>query len=212
MPPRLTPLRIQILQAIARLTREEGRPPSGEELARALGLGSSTVSFHMRALRELNYVTKAGHFGGLQLTDRALARIGEGIPVYGQIAAGPPILAEQTPDQVTPSLDALLGVRPGDFLLEVRGDSMIGIGVMHGDFVLVRPADEVLDGEVAVVLIPGEESATLKRFYRFGDDVVLMSENPDHARMTYPADQVRVRGRMVARMGLAATRVSKGRD
>jgi repressor LexA len=94
-------------------------------------------------------------------------------------------------------MDTFLDVREGDFLLCVSGESMTGIGVMNGDHVLVRPTQEVHDGEVAVVLIPGENAATLKRLYRFGPEVTLISENPAYARMTYPADQVQVQGRAV---------------
>lgn len=212
MPPRLTPLRIRLLQTLARLTRERGAPPSAEDLAQALGITPSTLSIHLKNLRELGYVTKAGRFGGLQLTEKAQAVVGGGIPIYGEIAAGPPVFADQAPDNITPSVDALLGVREGDFFLHVRGDSMTGIGVMDGDYVLVRPASEVLHGEVAVVLVPGEGTATLKRVYLFGDEVTLFSENPNYARMTYPADQVVIQGRMIARLGMAAPRVSEGRD
>ncbi|MXV18662.1 transcriptional repressor LexA [Deinococcus xianganensis] len=205
MPPRLTPLRLNLLRLAAQLTRAGG-PPSAAELARAAGLTEATMSFHLRALTELGMVERRGARGRLHLSDQARAAIQDGIPIYGQVAAGAPILAEQAPDHVTPSLDQLLGVREGDFLLQVRGDSMTGIGVMDGDYVLVRPAPQVLDGEVAVVLIPGENAATLKRVYVFGDEVVLVSENPDHPRRTYPAADVRVQGRMVARLGLAGPR------
>jgi repressor LexA len=211
MPPRLTPLRLQFLRTIARLTREQGGPPSAADLARACGLTEATISFHLKALRALGQIEKSGRHGRLQLSEQARLLTGEGIPIYGQIAAGPPVLAEQAPDQRTPSLDALIGVRDGDFLLEVRGDSMTGIGVMHGDYVLVRPAAEVLDGEVAVVLVPGENVATLKRLYRLGDEVVLMSENPAHPRMTFPAGDVQVQGRMVARFGRGVPRATQGR-
>lgn len=205
MPPRLTPLRLNLLRLAAQLTRAGG-PPSAAELARAAGLTEATMSFHLRALAELGMVERRGARGRLHLSDQARAAIQDGIPIYGQVAAGAPILAEQAPDHVTPSLDQLLGVREGDFLLQVRGDSMTGIGVMDGDYVLVRPAPQVLDGEVAVVLIPGENAATLKRLYVFGDEVVLVSENPDHPRRTYPAADVQVQGRMVARLGLAGPR------
>jgi repressor LexA len=206
MPPRLTDVRLRLLKTIQRLTREAGGPPSAAELARELGITEASVSVHLRALKELGCIERSGIRGRLQLTEQALALLGSGIPIYGQIAAGPPTLAEQQPDQVTPSLDIFLDVREGDFLLCVEGDSMTGIGVLHGDHVLVRPAREVHDGEVAVVLIPGENAATLKRLYRFGDQVTLISENPAYARMTYPAEQVQVQGRMVARVGLAAPR------
>lgn len=212
MPPRLTALRLQLLRAVLRLTRDHGGPPSAAELARHLGITEASVSAHLRVMTELGYVGRNGPRGRLLLTEKAQAAIGVGLPIYGQIAAGPPTLAEQSPDRVTPSLDALLGVRDGDFLLQVRGDSMSGIGVMDGDYVLVRPAQEVHDGEVAVVLVPGEGTATLKRLYRFEDQVTLLSENPAHPRMTFPATEVQVQGRMIARVGFGGARSSTPRD
>ncbi|WP_407571781.1 transcriptional repressor LexA [Deinococcus altitudinis] len=206
MPPRLTAVRLHLLRTVLRLTRDTGGPPSAAELARELKITEASASLHLRALRELGYIERTGARGRLLLSDKALAAIGGGIPIYGQIAAGPPILAEQSPDSVTPSLDSFLDVRDGDFLLRVSGESMTGIGVMNGDHVLVRPTQEVHDGEVAVVLISGENAATLKRLYRFGPEVTLLSENPAFARMTYPADQVQVQGRMIARVGLAPRR------
>ena len=206
MPPRLTQVRLQLLRHIQRLTRELGGPPSAAELARELKITEASVSLHLRALRELGYVERTGTRGRLLLTEKALTLVGSGIPIYGQIAAGSPILAEQTPDSSTPSLDALLGVREGDFLLCVRGDSMTGIGVMDGNHVLVRPTQEVHDGEVAVVLIPGENAATLKRFFRFGEQVTLQSENPNHPLMTFHASEVQIQGRMIAHVGQAGPR------
>ncbi|MFC3834405.1 transcriptional repressor LexA [Deinococcus rufus] len=211
IPPRLTPLRLDLLRTIARRTRDGGGPPSAAELARATRLTEATISAHLRALRELGYVERHGPRGRLLLTARALNAARSGIPVYGHIAAGPPGLAESSAEQVTPSLDALLDVQDGDFLLRVRGESMTGIGIMDGDYVLVRPAADVLDGEVAVVLIPGEDSATLKRLYRFVDRVILEAENPAVDRLSFPAGAVQVQGRMVARLGLGAPRRSASR-
>lgn len=208
MPPDLTPTRTRILSAALQL----GSGATLRTIAQKLGLTHEAVRQQAKILRDLGYLEPAAtRFAPLTLTERARSSLGVGIPIYGQIAAGRPILAEQAPDHTTPSLDALLGVREGDFLLEVRGDSMTGIGVMNGDWVLVRPATTVTDGEVAVVLVPGENTATLKRLYHFGDDVVLVSENPDHARMTYPAGEVQVQGRMVGRLGTVPTRTSWGR-
>ena len=208
MPPDLTPTRTRILSAALQL----GSGATLRTIAQKLGLTHEAVRQQAKILRDLGYREPAAtRFAPLTLTERARTSLGVGIPIYGQIAAGRPILAEQAPDHTTPSLDALLGVREGDFLLEVRGDSMTGIGVLNGDWVLVRPATTVADGEVAVVLVPGENTATLKRLYHFGDDVVLVSENPDHARMTYPASEVQVQGRMVGRLGTVPTRTSWGR-
>ena len=102
MPPRLTDLRLHLLRLIARLTRDQGGPPSAAELARQLKISEQAVSVHLRVLRDLGYIERTGARGRLILCDRALLLIGGGIPIYGQIAAGPPTLAEQGPDQVTP--------------------------------------------------------------------------------------------------------------
>ena len=73
---------------------------------------------------------------------------------------------------------------------------------------VVRPAPEVHDGEVAVVLVPGDNAATLKRLYHLGQDILLTSENPAMPRLSFPAEQVQVQGRMVGRVGVGAPRVS----
>ncbi len=203
MPPELTPTRTRLLSLILSL----GQDATTTRVAEKARVSKTAISNHVTALRTLGYLEEsAGRYAPLTLTDRARQILQIGIPIYGQIAAGRPILAEQTPDQTTPSLDALLGVRDGDFLLEVRGDSMTGIGVMHGDWVLVRPASTVQDGEVAVVLIPGENTATLKRVLHFHDVIILISENPDHPRMSFPAEQVVIQGKMIGRVGMVPTR------
>ena len=209
MSPTLTPRRLELLTALHRLSlRQSGITVS--DLALALHLSRTKVQLHLSALRTLGLVREtSGRHGDMGLTDEGRAVIQVGIPIYGQIAAGPPTLAEQDPDARTPSLDAMLGVQEGDFLLCVRGDSMTGIGVMDGNHVLVRPTTEVRDGEVAVVLVPGEDAATLKRFYRFGHQVSLQCENPNHALMTFHASEVQVQGRMLGVIGLPRPRVSR---
>ncbi|MBZ9752169.1 repressor LexA [Deinococcus sp. HMF7620] len=211
MPPDLTPTRTRILSAALTL----GAGATLRAVAQKVHLSHEAVRLQVKILRNLGYLEPPdSRFASLVLTERAKVSLGLGIPIYGQIAAGRPILAEQEPDHTTPSLDALLGVREGDFLLEVRGDSMIGIGVMNGDWVLVRPATTVTDGEVAVVLVPGDNAATLKRLYHLHDEVVLLSENPEHPRQSYSAADIQVQGRMVGRLGMVPGRASlpaKGR-
>lgn len=205
MPPELTPTRTRLLSLILSL----GKDATITRVAEKARVSKAAISNHVTALRTLGYLEEsAGRYAPLTLTDRARQILQIGIPIYGQIAAGRPILADQAPDQTTPSLDALLGVRDGDFLLEVRGDSMTGIGVMHGDWVLVRPASTVQDGEVAVVLIPGENTATLKRVLHFHGEVILSSENPDHPRMSFPAEQVVIQGKMIGRVGMVPARAT----
>ncbi|MHA0036048.1 transcriptional repressor LexA [Deinococcus sp. PESE-13] len=205
MPPELTPTRRSILQATLRL----GAGATAGQVAQEVGITKQAISQQVNILRKLGYLQPAEtRYGPLQVTDRARAALGEGLPIYGQIAAGVPTLAEQSPEDFTPSIEALLGLKAGDFLLRVRGESMTGIGVMDGDYVVVRPAPEVHDGEVAVVLVPGDNAATLKRLYHFGQDILLTSENPAMPRLSFPAEQVQVQGRMVGRVGVGAPRVS----
>jgi len=180
-----------------------------ENVARQLGVTKQAVSYQVGILRDLGYLEPPeGRYGVLVPTPHARLALGEGLAIYGQIAAGVPTLAEQAPDEFTPSLEVLLGLKPGDFLLRVRGESMTGIGVLDGDYVVVRPTEEVHDGEVAVVLIPGENAATLKRLYHVGEEIVLVSENPAVGHLNFPANQVRVQGRMVGRVGVGASRVT----
>lgn len=198
MPPELTPTRQHLLTAVLKL----GPQATLDRLAHELGHTKQAISYQAKILVTLGYLEERHtRYGPLVPTPRTRLVLGQGIPIYGEIAAGVPTLAEQNPDDYTPTIEELLGMKEGDFLLKVRGDSMIGIGVMPGDHVVIRPTQLVHDGEVAVVLVPGENTATLKRFYHFGDEVILRSENPHLAQMSYPAEQVRVQGRMIGRVG-----------
>ena len=210
MPPRLTELRIGLLMRLSQLSRAQGGPLNASELAQAVNLTRAAISFHVKALRALGYLEQPGGSGHkrLRLTDTGRRVAGDGIPVYGRVAAGPPMLAEQDPERTVVNLDALMGVRPGDFLLEVCGVSMIGIGIMDGDYVLVRPQVEVLDGEIAVVLLPNEEAATLKRVYHMYDEIILVSENPDVPQMAFSAQDVQVQGKFIGVLGLTRPRQS----
>lgn len=204
MPPELTATRLKLLSAVLKL----GAQANLTNVARELGVTREAVRHQAGILRGDGYLLEQqDRYTPLQLTDKARRTLNVGIPIYGQIAAGFPILAEQNPDDVTPTLEQLLGMKEGDFLLRVKGDSMIGIGVMDGDYVIVRRTNVVQEGEIAVVLIPGENTATLKRFHHWGDEVILTSENPELARMTYPSDQVLVQGRMIGRVGSIAQSV-----
>ena len=142
MPPELTPTRRSILQVTLRL----GAGATAGQVAHEVGITKQAISQQVNILRKLGYLHPAEtRYGPLQATDKARAALGEGLPIYGQIAAGVPALAEQSPEDFTPSIEALLGLRAGDFLLKVRGESMTGIGVMDGDYVVVRPTPEVHD-------------------------------------------------------------------
>lgn len=116
------------------------------------------------------------------------------IPLIGRIAAGAPIYA----DEVHESYAIYDGKDHVDFALKVQGDSMIGARINDGDIVFIRQQDEVENGEIAAVII--DDSATLKRFRRSGDTVLLIPENPKYAPMVFGSgscDQFKIIGKAV---------------
>jgi repressor LexA len=115
-----------------------------------------------------------------------------GLPLVGNVAAGQPILAEENIDDYVP-VPAQAGGDEGEYVLTVRGDSMVKVGIMPGDYVVVRPQDTALDGEIVVALV-GEE-ATVKRFFREADHVRLQPENDTMEPIR--SREVRVLGRVV---------------
>lgn len=208
MPPRLTARRLELLRTLARLERQLGRPPSTAELAAALGVTLPGLAEHLRLLVGFGLLDKGGRYGPYTLTAGGREAIGSGFPVLGDIAAGAPILAEESRDIRAEKLSDVLDLREGDYLLRVRGDSMRGVGIYDGDLIAVRPCEACHNGEIAVVLLPGENSATLKRIYKEGDQVRLVSENPAVGPMVYPAAEVRVQGCLAGHIGAARSRVT----
>ena len=97
-----------------------------------------------------------------------------GLPLVGRVAAGQPILAEENIEDYI-DVPPILGGDEGQFILAVQGDSMVDAGILDGDYVVVRPQDTAVDGEIIVALV--EEEATVKRFFRESDHVRLQPEN-----------------------------------
>lgn len=110
------------------------------------------------------------------------------IPLIGDIACGTPIMAEQNIQNIVSCPDDIRA----DFCLRCHGDSMINARIFDGDIVYVHAQPEVENGEIAAVeILDGEESAaTLKRFYRSGNTVTLMPENPQYAPLVYVGDEI----------------------
>jgi repressor LexA len=115
------------------------------------------------------------------------------LPLHGRIAAGTPIEALQGQDTL-PVPAALLG--PGEhYALEVAGDSMVDVGILDGDYALVRKTDTARDGEIVVALINNEE-ATLKTFRREGQMIRLDPANRQYDPQRYQPNQVQIQGRL----------------
>ena len=175
----LTKRQKEIFDFIRRYAAKTGYPPTVREIGKAVGLhSSSTVHAHLANLEKIGLLrrdpTKPRAIE--LLFDRAKKTImpGNGLPLVGHVAAGAPILAEENIEDYIEIPD-VIGGEDGDYVLRVRGESMIGAGIFEGDYVVVRPADQASDGEIVVALI-GEE-ATVKRFFREADHVRLQPEN-----------------------------------
>ena len=159
----------KILQFIRDFTRENGYPPSVREIGAAVGLRStSTVHYQLARLRE------QGLLAGDAAKSRAVTLAEEpphGVPLVGTVAAGLPILAEENIETYLPWEG-----EDGCFALRVKGDSMLGAGILPGDCVVVRPQPDADEGEIVVALF-GDE-ATVKRLSKRGKTVLLLPENP----------------------------------
>ena len=184
---KLTARQQNIYDFILTFTQEHGYPPSVREIGAAVGLKSpSTVHFHLKGLEEAGMIAKAEgktraitvvpQNAGGAAPSRAPDPPADRVPVVGNVAAGTPILAEEHVEEYLP-FDT--GGRPGEyFALRVRGESMLGAGILPGDLVVVHQQQECCNGEIVVALF--EDEATVKTLRRKEGHTWLMPENPEY--------------------------------
>jgi repressor LexA len=178
-----------------------GYPPTVREIGGAVGLASpSTVHAHLANLERAGLLRRdPTKPRALELVGRAKAAdtvAGElpKLPLLGQIAAGSPLLAEQNVEDEIAVPENLRG----DFLLRIKCDSMIEAGILDGDVVVVRRAQDARDGEIVVALAGDDETAdeaTVKRFFREDGRIRLQPENSALAPIF--AAHVQVLGKVV---------------
>jgi repressor LexA len=175
----LTKRQKEIFDYIRRYAAKTGYPPTVREIGKAVGLhSSSTVHAHLANLEKIGLLrrdpTKPRAIELLFDRAKKTIRPESGLPLVGQVAAGAPILAEENIEEYIEVPD-VVGGEEGDYVLRVRGESMIEAGIFEGDYVIVRPAETADDGEIVVALL-GDE-ATVKRYFRESDHVRLQPEN-----------------------------------
>lgn len=175
----LTKRQKEIFDFIRRYAEKTGYPPTVREIGKAVGLhSSSTVHAHLANLEKIGLLRRdPSKPRAIELLfDRAKKTImpERGLPLVGQVAAGTPILAEENIEEYIEIPD-VIGGEEGDYVLRVRGESMVDAGIFEGDYVIVRPSETAQDGEIVVALI-GEE-ATVKRYFREADHIRLQPEN-----------------------------------
>jgi repressor LexA len=168
--PRTSNKAEEILDYVNRFVQENGYAPSVREIGAAVGLRSTaSVSYHLQQLQEKGLLMGPGGKGKKRAVVTAM-RPGQ-IPVVGVVTAGLPILAVENQEGTM----AWEG-DPGCFALRVRGESMMGAGILDGDKVVVRPQQTAEDGQIVVARI-GDE-ATVKRLSRRNGEIWLLPENP----------------------------------
>jgi repressor LexA len=202
----LTGRQREILDFIELQMRERGYPPSVREIGEAVGLTSpSTVHSHLATLQRLGVLTRDPtkpraievHFDA---TTGAVAerRPVRHVPLVGDVAAGVNVLAQENVEEVLPLPEDFTG--DGElFMLRVRGDSMIGAGILDGDYVVARVQDVAHNGDIVVAGIPGEEG-TVKTYRRKGAKVILEPSNARLEPMVFDADDVKLYGKVVTVM------------
>jgi repressor LexA len=194
----LTGRQQEIWNFLVEYVDRHGYPPTVREIGEAVGLASpSTVHAHLANLERAGLLKRdPTKPRALELTGRReppTSAAQEKLPLVGQVAAGGPLLAE---DNVEDYLGVPETLR-GDFLLRVKGESMINAGILDGDIVVVKRSQDARNGEIVVALAGDDETAdeaTVKTFYREGGRVRLQPEN-DALEPIYAA-HVQILGRV----------------
>ena len=200
----------KIMDVIAATIRARGYPPSVREIAKAVGLAStSAVHHHLQALEREGYLERgAAQSRAIRLTPTAALMLGLGpelmpavacpasrtrCPIIGEIAAGGPIEAYQDASE-TLAVPDILAPAGEAYVLRVRGDSMIEAHIADGDFVVIRQQETARDGDIVVAQVE-ENAVTLKRFFREKDRIRLQPANPNYPPQFYPS--VRIQGKLI---------------
>ena len=201
----LTDRQQQIWNYLVEYVDHHGYPPTVREIGEEVGLASpSTVHAHLANLERAGLLRRdptkpralelIGRDRGAVVPDTGTDSSSVRLPLVGEIAAGAPLLADQNIEEYM-TFPSSAG---GDFLLRVRGESMIEAGILDGDLVIVKQTQEARNGEIVAVLAGDDESAdeaTVKTFYRESNRIRLQPENS--ALQPIYADYVKVLGKVV---------------
>jgi len=212
--PMLTERQQEIWQFLIQYVDDHGYPPTVREIGEAVGLASpSTVHAHLANLervgllrrdptkpRALELVGRTDRRADRRRSESASSREQAGsvpvLPLVGRIAAGGPLLAEEAIEEEI-AVPEPLG-RNADFLLRVKGDSMVEAGILEGDLVVVRKQDDARTGDVVVALVGDDESsdeATVKTFHREPDGRIRLQPENSALEPLYP-DHVQILGKV----------------
>ncbi len=194
----LTPRQRRILEFISETVHEHGYPPTVREIGEAVGLTSSSSVHAQLANLERRGLLHKDPTKPRAMTLSEPRMEGVIVPLVGRIAAGTPVMAAEHVEEYLTVPMGFAG-EADHFALRVRGDSMIGAGILDGDVVIVRSGGSADDGDIVAALLPGpaEDEATVKRLKRQKGLVLLVPENP--GLEPFPMDPAgRILGTVVA--------------
>ncbi len=195
MLPPLTPKQERIYEFLAVSIREKGYAPSIPEIGQRFKITSTRGVFdHLRALERKGYIKRVGKraIEIVSQSGRSAFPDAKEIPIVGRVRAGAPILAEENIDGFLPVASDLARGKE-TFALKVKGDSMIEDGILDGDLVIIRRQDTAENGDIVCALIGNE--ATLKRFYRKGNEVALRPSNKNYDPIVVSKGEFRILGK-----------------
>lgn len=178
---KITSKQMEILEYIKEQLLEKGYPPSVREICQAVNLKStSSVHSHLATLEENGYIRRdPTKPRAIEIIDDEFAlsrREVINVPIVGSVAAGEPILATQNIQDYFPvPPEYLNNTNNQTFMLRVKGESMINVGIYDGDLLIVDQCNSARNGEIIVALV--EDSATVKTFYKEKDYIRLQPEN-----------------------------------
>jgi repressor LexA len=180
MVPQLTPKQKKIYDFLAKAIREKGYAPSIPEIGQRFKITSTRGVFdHLKALERKGYIRRVGKRAIEIVSSSGRSALPEAkeIPIVGRVQAGVPLLAEENIEGFLAVASEIARGKEA-FALKVQGDSMIEDGILDGDHVIIRPQEIANNGDIVCALIGNE--ATLKRFYRNGDEVTLKPANRNY--------------------------------
>ncbi|HZB02987.1 MAG TPA: transcriptional repressor LexA [Actinomycetota bacterium] len=197
----LTPRQQRILEVIRQTVQDRGYPPTVREIGEAVGLtSSSSVHAQLANLQRKGMLRKdASRPRAIEVAGTRPRGSGAvSVPVVGRIAAGAPVMADEHVEEYL-AVPESFAAEEEHFALRVAGDSMVDVGILDGDLVVVRRQDVAEDGAIVAIQLPGpaEEEATVKRLRRRGRRLTLVPEHPTMEPFDLP-DGGRVLGQVVA--------------
>ena len=180
--------RESIYAFIKQFLKDRGYPPSVREIGQAVGLkSSSTVHAYLDQMEDHGMIRRdPTKPRAIDLMEDNPWRNTVLVPLIGTVAAGIPISAEENIEETFALPTNLLGTKDDTFMLRVKGESMINIGIFDGDYVIVRQQNTARDGQVVVALV-NQEDATVKRYFKEKDCIKLVPEN-DNMEPFYEKD------------------------